>query len=111
MNSDNVKNTVETFRKETGKFLDRFFNFDASLTPVLVRLLFYFGTIVSILSALSTRREFWDSRYSRVEFHWDHIIQFIFLLIILPVILRIACEMIMVLFKIQEHLYDIRNKK
>ena len=67
------------------------------ITPVIIQVLFWLGVLAALVSGVSN------------IFHGAFIYG-ILVLILGPVFVRVACEMLIVLFNINSSLNDIRNK-
>lgn len=75
-----------------------FLTFRRMLTPIMIQLIFWVGVIVCIISGIVTL--FTDAG----------ILRGLQTLILGPIIVRIACELIILFFRINETLTDIKNK-
>jgi len=81
-----------------------FISFDKMITPVIIKILFYIGIVICIILGLS----------ELIGGIAAGSISIIFLglitIVIGPVLVKVYCELVMVLFKILENLKDINNK-
>lgn len=75
-----------------------FFKFDNMITPNIIQLLFYIGLAFSVLAGL-LMISVGDSAFLGLM-----------VMILGPLLIRVNCEMVIVLFKIHEALQDIRYK-
>lgn len=75
-----------------------FFKFDSMITPNIIQLLFYIGLGFSVLAGFLMITA-GDSTFLGLM-----------VMVLGPLLIRINCEMIIVLFKIHEALQDIRYK-
>lgn len=84
----------------------KFFSFDKMITPVIIKIIFIIGLIITTLIGLSMV-------FSGLRAHYGGGVQVFFGLIILifgPVFVRVNCELMIVVFKIHEALEDIKRK-
>ncbi|GEK89684.1 MULTISPECIES: DUF4282 domain-containing protein [Alkalibacterium] len=77
---------------------DSFFNFDTMITPKIIQIIFYIGLAVSIVSGLTT------------IISGDSVFLGLAILIIGPLVIRVNCELVIVIFKIHEALQDMRYR-
>lgn len=77
----------------------QFTKFDKMITPSFIKLLFWVGTVFSILTGLVIM---FDGGFS--------IIMGLGTVILGPIVTRIYCELLMVIFKINENLSEINSK-
>jgi len=76
--------------------LKQFFTFQRMLMPLLVQLLFWLGLLAILLTAVS-------------DFIAHEVWQGILVLLLGPVLVRLCCELLVVIFRINETLTDINN--
>ena len=76
-----------------------FTKFDKMITPSFIKLLFWIGTVFSVLTGLAVM---FDGGIS--------IIMGLGMIIVGPIVTRIYCELLMVFFKINENLAEIISK-
>ncbi len=99
-----VEEAKETIKQ--GGLVKTFLSFDKMITPTLIKVIFYIGIIVSFLSGIGmiisgTKAYFGGG---------VQVIMGILVCLISPVIVRVYCELLMVIFKIHESLVEIKNK-
>lgn len=75
-----------------------FFNFDTMITPKIIQIIFYIGLAISIVSGLTTM------------FSEESVFLGLAILIIGPLVIRVNCELVIVIFKIHEALQDMRYR-
>ena len=78
-------------------FMKDLLMFKRMVTPTIIQLVFWILVAMTIVSAITA---FW---------HKEIIVGFV-TLIVGPLIVRIGCETLIVLFRIHDYLADIRNK-
>ncbi|WP_368646206.1 DUF4282 domain-containing protein [Alkalibacterium putridalgicola] len=77
---------------------DSFFNFDTMITPKIIQIIFYIGLAISVVSGLTTM------------FSGDSVFLGLAILVIGPLVIRVNCELVIVIFKIHEALQDMRYR-
>ena len=82
--------------------MNDFFSFRTMITPVIIQIVFWLGVVACILTGLSF---IWagiqlDARYGVAGF---------LILIFGPLVVRIYCELLMILFRINETLTEIKH--
>lgn len=82
-----------------------FFSFDKMITPIFIKLFFILGILGSIISGVFMI----GMGFISDQGGFIQIISGIILLFLGPIIVRIYCEMLIVFFKMQESLIQIRN--
>ena len=80
--------------------LGNFFKFDRMITPSIIQIIFYIGIAVSAIISLGVMAIDLPST----------IIPGIFLFLVLSLVMRVNCELIIVIFKIHETLVQISDK-
>lgn len=85
--------------------MGKLFNFDKMITPIMIKLFFWIGVLVAIVSG------FFMIGYGIIAQNGSfmQVVIGIISLFIGPLIIRIYCEMLIVLFKMQESLVQIRD--
>ena len=78
--------------------MGEYLSFEKLLTPLLVRVLFWIGLVISILSALGS---IFTGEFTRG----------LLILILGPLATRIYCEIIIVVFQINNTLTEIRDNQ
>ena len=105
---EDMKKDFDDVKKELQKegIVKTFLSFDKMITPTLIKIIFYIGIIMSTLTGLSMI-------LSGIRSPFGGGIQ-VFLglltLVISPVVVRVYCELLIVIFKIHDSLNEIKNK-
>ncbi len=105
---EDMKKDFDDVKKELQKegIVKTFLSFDKMITPTLIKIIFYIGIIMSTLTGLSMI-------FSGMRAHFGGGIQ-VFLglltLVISPIVVRVYCELLIVIFKIHDSLNEIKNK-
>ncbi len=76
-----------------------FFRFETMITPVLIQILFWVIVVVSVISGIVTL----------VSEGKQEIGRGLFLIILVPIMARIYAEIMIILFRIYEHLRQIEH--
>ncbi len=84
----------------------RFVRFETMLTPILIRLVFYVGSVLLILAGIVAIYSGATARYGGGA----QVLGGLGMLFFGPFLLRIVCEQILVLFGIFERLGEIRDQ-
>lgn len=92
----------ELFKSEK---VDDFIKFRKMITPAIIQVLFWVGAVVSVLAGLVTMATSFG-RYGRgaVTFLGG-----LFMIILGPVVVRIYCELLILFFRMNETLTEIKN--
>lgn len=101
---EDMKKEVESM-KERG-FISSFLSFDKMITPGIIKIVFLIGLGVSVLASLAMIIMGFNSYYgggAQVFFG-------ILMLVLSPIIVRVQCELLIIMFKIHESLEDIKRK-
>jgi len=78
--------------------MNEFLNFDKMITPTIIKILFWIGVIVSVIFGLVQ------------IFNGGFFVIIGLLMIVLgPIFVRIYCEILIILFKMNDNLHDIKN--
>ena len=83
--------------------MDKFFNFDSMITPIIIKIVFWIGLGASVLTGLGI---------IITGLEWGGGIQVIgglLIIVVGPIIVRIYCELLIIMFKMHEALQDIRQ--
>lgn len=85
--------------------MGKFITFERMITPIFIQLLFWISFIAIIISS------FIMIGYGIVSSQgsWMHVVGGIIFIFISPIVLRVYCEILIVVFKMQQALNDIRN--
>ncbi|SCY97142.1 DUF4282 domain-containing protein [Alkaliphilus peptidifermentans] len=104
---------MEDFKKdlsklnEDGGLVKNLLCFDKMITPTLIRILFFLGIGFSVFIGFS-----FIIRGMNAYFGGGLLVLMgIIILIISPILIRVYCELMIVIFKIHESLLEIRNKQ
>lgn len=102
-------NEMQEELKEAKKqgIVKTFLNFDKMLTPVIIKIIFYIGLVVSILAGLLMIFSGVTSYYGGGA----QVFAGILVLVLSPIGVRVYCELLIVIFKINENLVELNNKK
>ncbi|GAB2497546.1 hypothetical protein GCM10008929_18120 [Alkalibacterium psychrotolerans] len=73
-----------------------YFKFDRMITPRIIEIIFVIGLVVTVLAGLAVMSQ--------------SVLAGILIILIGPLMIRINCELIIVVFKIHEALQDIRQR-
>lgn len=86
--------------------MDKFLSFDKMITPMIIKILFWVGVALSVLVGLGTIISGLNSYYGGgVE-----ILMGLFMIILGPVVVRIYCELLIIFFKMQESITEIKDQ-
>lgn len=105
---EDMKKDFDDVKKELQKegIVKTFLSFDKMITPTLIKIIFYIGIIMSTLTGIGMI-------LGGMRSHFGGGIQ-VFLglltLVISPIIVRVYCELLIVIFKIHDSLNEIKNK-
>ncbi|AFS77614.1 hypothetical protein Curi_c05390 [Gottschalkia acidurici 9a] len=86
--------------------LKNFFRFDRMITPAIIQIVFYIGLAASVLIGLGQIITGIASRGGSIQ-----IFTGIIVLVISPIIVRVYCELLIVIFKIHESLGELKDKQ
>lgn len=81
---------------QTDRRAQSFFKFDRMITPRIIEIIFIIGLVLTVLAGLAVMSE--------------SILAGVLIILIGPLMIRINCELIIVVFKIHEALQDIRQR-
>lgn len=85
--------------------MGKFFSFDKMITPIIIKLFFWLGVLGIILFGISSIVFGAIAKSGG----WIQIVIGIVCLFLGPIFIRIYCEMLIVFFKVQESLIQIRD--
>ncbi|GAU75681.1 DUF4282 domain-containing protein [Fusibacter sp. 3D3] len=105
---EDMKKDFDDVKKELQKegLVKTFLSFDKMITPTLIKIIFYIGILLSTLTGLSMI-------LSGMRSHFGGGIQVLLgllTLVISPIVVRVYCELLIVIFKIHDSLNEIKNK-
>lgn len=101
---EDMKKELESMKQDG--FVKTFLNFDKMITPAIIKIIFYIGTAISVLISLGIIIKGMDTYYGGGFMVFIGIIS----LVLSPLIIRIYCELLIIIFKIHESLVEIKNK-
>jgi len=79
-----------------------FFSFRTMITPVIIQILFWIGVVLSII--VGTGYLLMSSRYGNVSIAYG-----VLIIIFGPIVVRIYCEILIIFFRINENLKEIKH--
>lgn len=82
--------------EQTGRSAQSFFKFDRMITPRIIEIIFIIGLVLTVIAGLAVMSE--------------SIVAGVLIILVGPLMIRINCELIIVVFKIHEALQDIRQR-
>lgn len=88
-----------------GEEMNKYINFDKMITPTIIKILFWVGVGLSVISGLIMI-------VSGISSPWGggmQVIMGLLTIVIGPLVSRIYCELLIVMFKMQESLVDIKG--
>ena len=91
--------------KEPKSIFKSFMQFDKMVTPVFIKIIFYIGLVVSLIISFALIGSGLNAYYGGGLLVFLGIIS----LVILPILVRVHCELLIVFFKIHETLVDIKE--
>lgn len=98
----------EIKRELQGNFtLARFMNFDKMITPVIIKVIFIIGVVVTTLLGLGMIVSGLGSPYGG----GISVFMGLLTLVVGPIFNRVYCELIIVVFKVHEALEDLRRRE
>ena len=108
LNKDNIKNGMEGMKDDLKENLGggKFFSFDKMITPAIIKIIFIIGIIFTTLSGLG----FIISGIGAYYGGGIRVFSGLIILILGPILVRVYCELMIVVFKIHESLEAIRRR-
>lgn len=85
--------------------IKQYLHFDHMITPTIIQILFWIGIVASIIAGLSSIISGLSASYGGGAM----VLTGLLTLIIGPIATRVYCELIIILFSINDNLKDIRN--
>ncbi|WP_368652341.1 DUF4282 domain-containing protein [Ornithinibacillus sp. 4-3] len=85
--------------------MDKFLNFDSMITPLIIKVVFWIGVGVSVLAGLSMIIMGLNSTFG----NGFQVISGLATIVVGPILVRIYCELLIIMFKMHESLQDIRQ--
>jgi len=82
-----------------------FFSFDKMITPAIIKIVFWIGLIVSVLAGLGLIL----AGFGTDDGGGGLIVVGLAYLVLGPIVVRVYCELIIILFRMHESLREIRN--
>jgi len=92
----------ELFKSEN---MDDFIKFRKMITPAIIQVLFWVGAVVSVLVGLITMA----TSFGRYGGGAATFLGGLFMIILGPVVVRIYCELLILFFRMNETLTEIKN--
>jgi hypothetical protein len=89
-----------------GKF-SKFFNFDKMITPAIIKVLFWIGMAIVVVIGLSGVAAGIFTPYGGGRTALTGLLT----LVVGPIVVRVYCELLIVIFKMHEALEKIANKE
>ncbi|TAN45322.1 MAG: DUF4282 domain-containing protein [Candidatus Methanoperedens sp.] len=87
-----------------GNVLDT--DFEKMITPVIIKILYVIGLVIVVLAGLAMIIDGINSRYGGAE----KILGGILIIVFGPLLIRVYAEIVLLAFKINQTLIEIRNK-
>ncbi|WP_152657667.1 DUF4282 domain-containing protein [Oceanobacillus sp. CFH 90083] len=84
--------------------MNKFFSFEEMITPIIIKVLFWVGLAASVLFGLTTIFS------GIVEEEFLLILTGLIIIIVGTLLVRVYCELLIIMFKIYEILKQIRDK-
>lgn len=102
------------FNSNDSSDIKKFIYFDLAITPKIIFFVFWVSVIISILWAAIQITCIFNAYFSQgnMKDAWLYLLIQVLTVIgilLIPLAIRIICEFIIAIFKIQEYLHDIRN--
>ena len=88
-------------------FLNKFLNFDKMVTPTIIKVLFWIGVGISVLGGLINIIRGATSQYFGSGLM---VLTGILMIVLGPILIRVYCEILIVLFKMHEALQKLADK-
>lgn len=85
--------------------MGKFLKFERMITPLIIQLIFWIGFLGSILGGISLI----GFGFIAQSGDWMQIVGGVLSILIGPIIIRVYCEILIVVFKMQGALIDIRD--
>ncbi len=86
--------------------MQKYISFDRMITPTIIKILFWIGVVGSIISGLGMIISGFSSYYGSGA----QVFMGFMVIVVGPLITRVYCELLIVFFKMQESLVEIRNQ-
>lgn len=87
--------------------MDRFLKFEKMITPIIIQVLFWIGVVVCVVAGIIQIVSGINTPYGGGG---GVVFMGILLLLLGPILVRVWCELMLVLFSIHDILMKIRNK-
>ena len=88
-----------------GEAMDRFLNFDKMITPTIIKIIFWIGVVLSVLLGLGMIVSGFGSYYGG----GFQVFMGLVTIVVGPIIVRIYCELLIVVFKMHDALQAIKE--
>ncbi|WP_347862261.1 DUF4282 domain-containing protein [Salimicrobium sp. PL1-032A] len=86
--------------------MKNFLNFNKMITPSIIKIIFYIGVVITVLVGIGMIASGMDSVYGG----GFQVFSGMLFILIGPLIIRVYCELLIVMFKMHESLHEINNK-
>jgi len=84
---------------DNDNFFSNLVTFDKMITPTIIKIIFWIGSVVAIIAGLGML--FQGGRFVIIGLVW---------IVLGPLIVRIYCEIVIVIFKINDNLREINQR-
>jgi len=85
--------------------MEDFLNFKKMLTPLIIKILFWVGVVICVLAGIASMINGAQTQYGGGKAVFVGML----LVVLGPVIVRIYCELLIVIFSVNDTLTDIKN--
>ncbi|KAB8130783.1 DUF4282 domain-containing protein [Gracilibacillus oryzae] len=85
--------------------MQKFLSFDKMITPTIIKVVFWIGVAITVISGLGTMIAGFSSFYGG----GFQVFTGLLMIIIGPLVVRIYCELLILMFKMYDALQDIRE--
>jgi hypothetical protein len=82
-----------------------FLAFRTMLTPIIIQIIFWLGVFISVIAGIAYILSGYSAQYSGGQ----QVLVGLLLLFVGPVVVRIYCELLIIFFRINETLTEIRH--
>lgn len=86
--------------------MGNFLNFNKMITPSIIKIIFYIGVAVTVLAGIGMIGSGLNSTYGG----GFEVFSGVLFLLLGPLVIRVYCELLIVIFKMHESLHGINNK-
>ncbi|MFC4402548.1 DUF4282 domain-containing protein [Gracilibacillus xinjiangensis] len=85
--------------------IQKFLSFDKMITPTIIKVVFWIGLAITVLTGLGTMIAGFNSYYGS----GFQVFTGLLTIILGPLVIRIYCELLILMFKMNDALQDIRE--